>query len=172
MTIEEKVLFEQNFHVIKTDINLDSDKLLRQVLRFLLCSKEITNTGLSVSDKETRGKLLSLKIMPINNDKNNCYISGIYYVTDGEITENRFYNGKIEFSLDEVILTMDISRITDCGVEVREISELFVLTGPFKVWERFSTYSKQDLKESDYVLALEEEAEAFIKDTLKLCKRP
>ncbi len=135
---EYNFLFENFFCFSKDTMNNELD--LNNIIRVILNSKEFTDTDLKISNKPTKSVLMGLQVTPEENGY--AYLSGIYYVTDGEIIENRDVAGTIKFGNKEVILLLNITRYNDITTtsELGEIISFSYKTGNYT---RFSSYSNK-----------------------------
>lgn len=83
---------------------------------------------------------MGLQVTP--EGKEYGYISGIYYVTDGEIIENRDITGTIKFKNDEVILLFNITRYNNITTTT-ELGEIISFSYEDGNYTRFSSYSNK-----------------------------
>ena len=135
---EYNILFENFFCFSKDNINSGLD--LSNIIRVILNSKEFTDTELKISSKPIKSVLMGLQVTP--EGKEYGYISGIYYVTDGEIIENRDITGTIKFKNDEVILLLNITRYNNITTTT-ELGEIISFSYEDGNYTRFSSYSNK-----------------------------
>ena len=128
---EYNILFENFFCFSKDTINSGLD--LNNIICIILNSKEFTDTELKISSKPTKSVLMGLQVTP--EGQGYAYISGIYYVTDGEITENRDITG-------EVILLFNITRYNNITT-TSELGEIISFSYENNNYTRFSSYSNK-----------------------------
>lgn len=134
--MKKDVLFEKNFNYVKENtyevrLNLDN------ILNIILNSKEFTDSEILISDKPLTSYLLSLSVKSIKPSK--MLISGLYYVSDGELTENRSFVGEILVEKGKIFLIMSITR-HNLKTKVEEIGEVFTLNTKNGNVSRYTSY--------------------------------
>ena len=146
MNSNEKIIFNQKFTAIKDNGmgNISEDTILYRGLEVLLNSKEFEDTSLKISNLKNESNLLSLIVRCKDKDGKYFEVSGLYYVTDGKISENRSFYGEIHYNFNEKFLSLNIERYTKEGIikvnlaeEIKQRNNMYDIT---------TSYSGMDLE--------------------------
>lgn len=171
MKREDKVLFEQYFYGVGNRFS-SHNKLFDFILNLILNSKEFDSSIFKISDLSVNSTLISLYVRKMDLSNLKFYFSGLYYVTDGEKTENRTIYGDIYIQNGKVIVISNITRYGDViGVRECELAEVFEVNPIKECYYRFSSYAGMDYNETECISDAEfQKALEFKETTLKMIK--
>lgn len=143
MNNEEKILFENNF-TLETKHNNIKKQTIKNILNMILNTSEFDrNDNLTAT-------LIDLKIK--QSTYSNYYLSGIYFVTDENVTQNRTFTGTLNIKNGFAYFNLEITKYGK-NTEIIHKEEVLTNFGLSRIL-RLTTdltekeiYSKEILKE-------------------------